>query len=70
MKKHKNIVTYPAETPNAISGARAYMHALHTSELHPAMAYTHYNIAPSAHGNWEDAETVHDKMKLREEFPF
>ena len=71
MKKQKNVTHQDYSYPlNAVSGARAYMNALHTSELHPALAYTRYNISPSNSGNWEDAQTVIDKMKLREEFPF
>ncbi len=60
----------PDITLNAVSSARSSMEALRTGGLHPAMDYSLYQSAPSLNGVVEDDETVANKAKYRQEFPF
>lgn len=57
-------------TLNAIPSAQSTINALRTGGLHPALDYTVNNIDPSETGVLESAETVAEKAKYRQEFPF
>lgn len=55
---------------NAISGAASSMQAMRTGGLHPAMDYTPFSAETGNFGVFESKETVAEKAKYRQEFPF
>lgn len=60
----------PNVTLNAVSGAVSSMEALRTGGLHPALDYTAFSAESCTNGVFESDETVAEKAKYRQEFPF